>query len=238
MNSSERRNYWGSGRYYREGPIWGNVLAMLFVALLFIGGVIYAKHELSAQRQEAETRMANEEREPSSDSLLITGDSHVAYAQWSTLLPDLPVRAVGVPGHPIEGTLLALPKYLTPNTKRIIVWVGVNNLLLFYRKNNEVLNSYSELLTYLREKELVFSIMAIIPLANMPKFNEQIKDINPQLRALTLAYGGRYIDPTAELAPKGVLDSSYTTDGIHLNEKGYAIIAKHIKAAASGAAGL
>ena len=170
------------------------------------------------------------------DSIFITGDSHVAYADWVALLPSVPLRAVGVPGHPIEGTLLALPKHLHPNTKRVVIWVGVNNLLLFYRKSNEVLNSYSELLTFLKDKELEFSVMAIVPLANMPKFNEQIKEINPQLQALTMAYGGRYIDPTAELAPSGALDSTYTTDGIHLNAKGYAIVAKHIKAATTGSA--
>ena len=59
--------------------------------------------------------------------------------------------------------------------------------------------------------------------------NALVKKINPQIQELSLKFKYHFIDLYAQFADNGSLPIKYTTDGVHLNENGYALWYETIK---------
>ena len=60
-------------------------------------------------------------------------------------------------------------------------------------------------------------------------FDETIRAFNDGLRAIAENYGFDYLDIYSSFAVDGTLDPALTTDGLHLNNKGYDIWAELIR---------
>lgn len=62
--------------------------------------------------------------------------------------------------------------------------------------------------------------------------NSKVLEINPEIEALTVAYGYRFINLHADFCDAdGFLKKELALDGIHLNHDGYTVYSAIIKAA-------
>jgi lysophospholipase L1-like esterase len=168
-------------------------------------------------------------------SIVFLGDSR---------LRDLPIRDVAegpainlsIGGDTVKGLLGRLPRYARlESARRVVVGVGVNDLSHF--SDDELLNNYRTLLTYLVSRSAKITITAIFPI-NEAKYtqanatylsgqtvtNARIDRVNGSIEDLCRQYAQvDFVDANAELAgADGNLRDEYSVDGLHLTAAGNA----------------
>jgi lysophospholipase L1-like esterase len=170
--------------------------------------------------------------------IIFLGDSITDEGEWAELLNNSAIKNRGISSDTTIGVLDRLHAIITPQPQKIFLMIGVNDLSNLGRSPAEVIHSYKEILTQIRERSPQTSvfIQSVLPI-NQTLFlgvtNSSIRAFNEQLQHLSTEFAYPYIDLHSHfLDAHHQLDAKYTSDGIHLNGSAYqhwqALIKHHV----------
>lgn len=163
--------------------------------------------------------------------IVMLGDSRVQEADWSELLGRQDVVNRGISGDTTSGLLARLSESVSESTELCIIQIGVNDLIQ-QSKVADVERNYREIFSRLAERQPPPRViqMAIILTSDPTRvLNDRIGEANSRLRQMAEEHHADWLDPNEMLAPHGVLEGRWTSDGLHLNGEGYAQLASSLK---------
>lgn len=164
------------------------------------------------------------------NSIVMLGDSLTEGGSWNELSHRNDILNYGIAGDTTFGVLHRLDN-LSPKIKKVFIMIGSNDL--GYGESVEyVFSNYKKIIEILEIRGIKPYIQSVLYVGRFDRSKRENKDIS-KLNHLLLKFAMKkdiiFIDLNKELAPKGVLDIEYTTDGVHINEKAYQIWVKNIK---------
>ena len=175
--------------------------------------------------------------------LVFVGDSITDEGEWAELCndPDLKstdlksrnsknwsIKNRGIASDTTIGVLDRLNGIITPQPQMLFLMIGINDLANLGRSPAEIIQTYTEILTQIRERSpqttvLIQSVLPIHPTLFLTAVtNSTIRALNEQLQPLANAFSYPYIDLHSHFTDaQHQLDAQYTSDGIHLNGSAY-----------------
>ncbi|MEO1374363.1 MAG: GDSL-type esterase/lipase family protein [Cyanobacteria bacterium J06635_10] len=166
----------------------------------------------------------------SSDSIIFLGDSLTDQGEWVELLGNANIKNRGISGDTIGRILNRLDTIIQTKPKQIFIMVGINDLVNEKKSIEAVLEGYKTILSEFKTQSPNTQVFfqSVLPVNNdFVLFwlnNSNIIQLNLQLKSLAKQMNLQYIDLFSHLADdENRLDAKYTTDGLHLNGKGYLI---------------
>lgn len=167
---------------------------------------------------------------------VLAGDSIALWFPPELLPPETTWLNQGISGETTEGLYKRLKLLDDTNPDAIFIIIGINDLIRGF-EDNAILDNYWQIIRDIRQHhpntEIV--VQSILPhssenatwegrdrLLEIP--NDRIRELNRELEQLATAEGAKYL----HLFPlftddEGNLDLDFTTDGLHLNERGYLV---------------
>ena len=161
------------------------------------------------------------------NTVVMLGDSQTAYGEWAEWLNETNVRNRGIAGDGVAGVLARLDDIERLHPTKIYLMIGVNDLS--FHRPDWVIAHYRTLVAAIRQRmsaaELI--VQTILPVNNHVRNtgveNADIQQVNAEICHIAAENGVRCIDLFAHfVAPDGNLPAEFTSDGLHLNGKGYA----------------
>jgi lysophospholipase L1-like esterase len=166
----------------------------------------------------------------SKPQILFLGDSLTEYADWAALLHNNTIINHGVAGDRSSDVVSRISESIQKKPDLIFLMIGVNDLAMKMQVNS-VLENITEIVKKLKIAlpETTIYLQSILPvnphIANFADgfdYNDKILEVNEQLNLNRNQLEYQYIDLHSKFRDKhGCLAEQYTTDGLHLNSKGY-----------------
>jgi lysophospholipase L1-like esterase len=154
---------------------------------------------------------------------IFLGDSLIAFHDWNRLGEH---RNAGIAGETTDGLLRRLHYTLERNPERIILLIGINDLLQRIPLQR-IKQNYAQILERLGHVESVF-VLSLLPVSAMEQemvLNKEITELNSFVEAVARQEGRTYVDLHSHFADKrGAMQECYTTDGVHLTPEGYRLL--------------
>lgn len=162
------------------------------------------------------------------------GDSLTDFGEWQELLGRCDVLNRGIGADTVLRARSRLDAVVALQPRAVVVMLGINDLL-HGRSVDQTLGDHAALIEELHERLpqtriLVQGLLPVRPGSTEPveidsalvhRFNDGLRAAST--RADRASYAS-YVDVGAEMiGTDGELDSSLTTDGLHLNGRGYVI---------------
>lgn len=116
----------------------------------------------------------------------------------------------------------------------LFILIGVNDIVFWDTPEPEMEKGYHAVFAELKKEAhgVEIYIQSIFPTSGeeFGRFNEKINLWNKKLQSMVIEYGFVYLDiATVFMDERGNMKQEMTTDGLHLNEKGYDLWAESIK---------
>ena len=129
--------------------------------------------------------------------------------------------------------------------KAVVILLGINDLIrvapnLWYRRPgadpekvlNELETNYRAMLEKCEGREVY--VCSVLPQSICQPYDRQLFDSlivrsNDMLKGLCEEYGKKYVDYYSAMSVNGELPDEFTTDGVHPNGNGYAVMAQVLK---------
>jgi lysophospholipase L1-like esterase len=168
--------------------------------------------------RDALTPDAPDPRPPRDANVLVVGDSLVAR------MPGLGDINLGVNGETVDDVRDRIPTLAAARPRRIVLLAGANDLL----RGSSVADTASD---YRRLLDAIPDTVEVVILSVPPMDDTRQRRIpDPEtlahLNARLARLAPRFVDLTQRLAgADGRIEPRFTSDGIHLNDAGYAAIA-------------
>lgn len=159
---------------------------------------------------------------------VFTGDSLIELGQWNQIFDGRAVVNRGVSGIRIEQLQESgLFDFFNADNK-LVVLVGINN---FWQGQpyDEIQKHMKEFLSYLSKKRFRnVSVISLLPVSHKDilQRNNEIVAINKILKKLCHDFNFGFVNIHSRFLKEGKLNNDYTTDGVHLNHKGYQFLGK------------
>ena len=163
-----------------------------------------------------------EEFSPDVDFVFV-GDSLIHSGRWNESFPAISVANRGVGGDKTADVKNRLNTILSTNPKYAFIMLGINDIYS-YVAIDKVLENYAEIVEVLQKNHIKVVIQSTIQCSQV-KCNERVGQVNKMnglLRIYAEANGVKFLSLN-ELSSVDGLDSSLTSDGIHLSVKGYRV---------------
>ncbi len=170
-----------------------------------------------------------------SGDIIFLGNSITARAHWNELLQLPNARNRGISGDTTFGILERLDEITEGQPSKIFILIGINDISRDY-PDALILKNYETIIKRIKKdspntKIYIETILPVNSTFNAYKrhYNkdEHILNVNKGLRELAKKHQSTLIDIYPEfLDSQNKLNASYTDEGLHLNEKGYAHWAK------------
>jgi lysophospholipase L1-like esterase len=216
-----------------------NLLASLAL-LLFAGGLATAVSPDKAKPDSYEKQVqgfeaADRESPPPKGGILFVGSSSIR--RWTTLATDFPDRPVinrGIGGSHIHHAVHNAPRIVRPYQPRAVVLYAGGNDLNDGDTSEEVFGDFKNFVQVVRASQPKVPIFFISIAPNPSRWSqvEQVKKANTLIRAYTKRERGLiFVDVFPRmLGPDGKpMGDIFVADGLHMNEKGYAIWTKVLR---------
>ena len=173
------------------------------------------------------------------DTIVFAGDTLTKNYPIECFFEDVSYKKYGYEGMVIEDfTNEEFGQIQKDNPTILIIEIGIDELLKEndksqYLKNME--NLVQKLQKEMKKSRIyIESLYPIIETTDIPITNEDIIEINKELKEIIDSSSITYIDLYHHLQEKGQLASQYSLDGIHLNEEGYARVSTTLRAYLKG----
>ena len=216
----------------------------LFLNLVLLAGMVFTIHRLGGwkyllQRLNNpivalyEHRKQLFEQLPTQNGCIIfLGDSQIAHCEWQELVggDTATVLNRGIAGDYVDGVWARLDEVLRHKPSKIYLLVGVNDLL-FQKPLPAIEARYRDIVQRIRRESpnTALILESLLPVNNDVKntgvTNTQIQNLNARILQIARDYALQYLDLYTPLTDaNGNLATPYTSDGIHLNGKGYKLV--------------
>jgi lysophospholipase L1-like esterase len=161
-------------------------------------------------------------------NLLFLGDSLVAYFPLHKYFPNKAINQ-GIPGDTTIGVLKRLSEAIKHQPKTVVCHIGTNDFVLtdddVYHIAKRIKQIYESLLP---SRVIIISPIPIhdelLKTAQFKRENKDLSSLNELL--INLIPNKDYLNIFNLFLKHNQLNSDYTYDGLHLNEKGYEIYHK------------
>lgn len=176
-----------------------------------------------------------------STDIVFVGNSLTEGFPVTDYFQDIHVKNRGVSGYTTAEVLDFLPEIVKYRPHKIFIEIGINDIKygLSDKGKTEVdlVDNYNKILSAIQTtspKTEVF-IQSMLPVNKIYNANDAdtinviVKKVNVEIKDLSLKYQYHFIDLYSQFADNGNMPLKYTTDGIHLDENGYAIWYETIK---------
>jgi len=168
---------------------------------------------------------------------IFIGDSHVNLWQTDYYFGNHDLENIGVGGYTISNVIQQIELLETSEMDVAIVEIGYNDISglgaqnLFVNESVLILkNRFVELFYKLNSLFSEIVVLSVIPHSIEHKGEESLEitnNINLEIELMCKEFGFMYIDISSRLKDdNGMLDLFLTTEGIHLNSKGYDLISQ------------
>lgn len=162
------------------------------------------------------------------ESTVMLGDSMILYNEWTEEFPNVPILNRGISGDTTFGLLKRLDNITSGKPKRIILMIGVNDIAKGFAEE-QTLKNYEKILSSIEEKSPSTKIImtSVLPVNNElygnRVHNSQVVSLNEGLKKLASNHKSPMVNIHDQFLKDDHMDSQYTSDGLHLNGKGYGI---------------
>lgn len=163
-------------------------------------------------------------------SIVFLGDSQIEQCEWREFFSDsLEILNRGIVGDHVAGVSERLPDVFKNSPSKIILCVGVNDLL-FAKTADEIELQYRLLVQKIRTGQpncslILCSVLPVNPsVQNLLISNLQVAELNLRIRKIASEFALPFVDVFAQLVDsQGNLARKFTEDGVHLNGDGYLV---------------
>lgn len=205
------------------------LLASLFVVVVAIA-VVWRQTRWQRTFQRHKVQIAAEAWTGARPLYLLLGDSHVEGGKWDLLCPGpYGLRNCGHGGAKVRRVHEVLEAIPDRDVEGVLLMCGINNI----GRGDSVDGTFEDFKTLLiairqelQPKRIV--VAAVMPLRRKPdtsKINANIAEFNRRLKKLCLESNAIFVDVASMVAePDGGLSQKLTSDGLHLNDRGYRTI--------------
>jgi lysophospholipase L1-like esterase len=161
-------------------------------------------------------------------SVVMLGNSLTAFCEWAELMDNPNIKNRGISGDGTEGVLSRLSGITRGKPSVIFLEIGINDLL--FLGNEQISKNYRKIVAQISQESPAtrLYLQSILPvnagLRFVPIDNQDIQELNNGIRQIASDYGATYLDLNPHFQDeRGELSAAFTLDGVHLNEKGYAL---------------
>jgi lysophospholipase L1-like esterase len=174
---------------------------------------------------------------PRSDSAIIfLGDSLTDEGEWVELFGNPNIKNRGISSDTTDLVLKRLDIIVESKPRKIFLMIGINDLVNVGRSEEQTLKEYKKILIEFQNKipETKVFVQSLLPVNNQVtrywQDNNKIIEMNLLLKKLAQEFSYDYIDVFSDLSDaQNQLSIEYTSDGLHLNGKGYLMWKKAIE---------
>lgn len=163
----------------------------------------------------------------STDDIIFLGDSITEGCQWDELFQNSKIINRGIGNDTTERTLNRIDGVTKQIPNKVFILLGINDLQTSV-KESVTLSNYNKIISDVLTKspKTKIYIQSILPInSNLGSFgkvtNNDVVNLNVKLKSLENNKNIFYVNLYDSFISNGVLNKSYTFDGIHLNSKGY-----------------
>jgi len=216
------------------------LLAIAVIALSVILGIFVSRSKKGTLLNYYNTSCVSFARQNfnlSTGQIIFLGDSITDLYKLDKFYSDLPLATYnrGIGGDVTQGVIDRLETSvfaLAPS--KIVLMIGTNDIDLG-KSNQYILDNYKTILQAFKDRlpnTEVFCMSVISQNTTFPQNTPEnigskiakIKEVNAGISAFCDDYGYTYIDLFSQLVDENeILISSYTMDGLHINDDGYTI---------------
>ena len=206
---------------------------ILFVVSAIFGALIFCLRDCEESLTYDQKVEAFIKENPSLEKgqIVFIGDSMTAKYKLNRYYKGLDLKTYnrGISGDTTDWLLSRLqPSLFDLNPSKVVLMIGTNDIN-YGKSSQEIANVYEIILQEIKENLPNAKIwcMSIIPQntkhsENAPINNATIIETNQKIQALANTFGYTYVDIYNSLTDaNGLLDKKYSTDGLHINTKGY-----------------
>lgn len=167
-------------------------------------------------------------------AIVMFGNSITEQGLWSEFFPDHKMQNRGIGGDMVCGMIDRMPYVADAKPSQLFVMAGVNDLIFTSATVAQLEKKYRELLQIVKthSPNTKIYIQSVLPVnegmeSGSNKFfkdkNTRIAEFNERLKVVAKDLKLPYLDINSKMLKNGEMNGNYTFDGIHLNEKGYAV---------------
>lgn len=153
--------------------------------------------------------------------IAFVGDSLTADGDWQSAFPDDRVENHGVAGDTTDGVIGRTESVLANSPWLLVLLIGANDLA-WHRSVEHIVRNIETILATWRARLPGAQILLQSVLPREAELAPEIREINRHLWQYAPCVRAQYLDLWPLLAtPDGVLDPSYSPDGLALSDAGY-----------------
>lgn len=170
-------------------------------------------------------------------AVVFLGDSMTDEGNWTSYFSEKSVINFGIGGDTTTGILNRLDQVIDAKPKKIFLMIGTNDLC-YNRAIPDIMTNYRRILTRLHQQlpDTQLYIQSVLPFneqifpSNGLRSNANILLLNREIRRMAREFNDPYIDMVPAFSnPDGRLPAELTSDGLHLNRRGYQVWQKQIE---------
>lgn len=162
--------------------------------------------------------------------VVFIGDSLTDGAEWKDLFPYLKIANRGISGDRTDGLLKRLDSIYSTSAEKAFIMIGVNDFFSGVSVN-DVFKNYKTIVKKIVSHRIKTYIQSTIFAGQRYQaLNSKVLKLNRKLQTLAVESDFvTYIDLNEGLSSNFSLNPIYSSDGIHLNAKGYSVWKKRIE---------
>ena len=132
--------------------------------------------------------------------LVFLGDSITDEGEWAELFNQPHIKNRGISSDTTIGVLDRLHEIIAPQPRKLFLMIGVNDLSNLGRSPAEIIQTYTEILTQIRERspQTIVFIQSVLPIHQTlflgSTTNSKIRSLNEQLQRLADEFSYPYLD--------------------------------------------
>ena len=164
-------------------------------------------------------------------NIVMLGDSITSYAHWGELLNRDDIANFGIAGDTTESIIRRINDVNLVSPARCFLMAGINDIFAGTSVDKIMIN-YKEIVNYLKQNNIEVTIQSTLYISkkasefeftgkNWEMINTNVYTLNELLKQFCIENDMIFLDINELLAKEGILEEQYTTDGLHLNKKGY-----------------
>ena len=155
-------------------------------------------------------------------AIIFAGDSLTEFARWDELLGREDVLNRGAAGDTVNRLASRVGEFGRHNPRVIFFMAGINDLWPYRATPEQVAGDYRRMLVAAKASapQARIVVQGVLPTGVAGDLNARIAKTNQLLRDLSSEMGCDYLEVMGDLPPE------FSSDGVHLNGRGYAVWAE------------